>query len=101
LPNFLNRHRCNYIKFGEREISQILTLSGKEYYAQSIYMQLQKADRKFTYHISFLSARQKLLSRLLNNSRAYVIHVNLSKEMSNFEIIEAYYFARKLDQELQ
>lgn len=45
LPNFLNWNRCSYIRFGEKEISKVLTQQGRNYYAKSVFLQLQKPDR--------------------------------------------------------
>lgn len=38
MPNFINFKRCSYIRFGEREISQVLTDENKKYYAKSVYL---------------------------------------------------------------
>ena len=66
-----------------------------------MYLQLQKPDRKFTYHISFLSSFKRQFKFLSNNQRPYVIHLNLEHSASNIDILESYYFARHLDRSLQ
>jgi hypothetical protein len=40
MPNFLNFKRCSFIRFGEREISRVLTDEKKNYYAKSVFLQL-------------------------------------------------------------
>lgn len=38
MPNFLNFNRCSFIRFGEREISHVLTDQKKNYYAKSVFL---------------------------------------------------------------
>ena len=40
MPNFLNFKRCSFIRFGEMEISHVLTDEKKNYYAKSVLLQL-------------------------------------------------------------
>lgn len=95
LPSFLNKKRCSFIRYGEREVQDVISSQKKK--AESVLLQLQKPERKFTYHVSFLSNNKQKLSMVMNNSRPYQIHLNLEKEMTPMEIIESYYFARVLD----
>lgn len=37
---------------------------------------------------------------MINNSRSYVIHLNLEHGADNLDILESYYFARVLDREM-
>ena len=55
LPNALNKNRCNYIKFGENSIGNILAAKGAKDYAESMLHQLEKLendDRKFVYYVT-------------------------------------------------
>lgn len=36
LPNMFNKNRCNYIKYGENSIGNILTAKGSSDYAESM-----------------------------------------------------------------
>lgn len=54
LPNWLNIHRCKFIRFGEKKISSVLADEPK-YVAESVYYQLTKENRGFAYHISILT----------------------------------------------
>ena len=83
VPNFLNWNRCSYIRFGERDVSKVLTQKHRNYYAKSVFLQLQKPERGFTYHVSFLKQPSKFIKKLTNNSRSYVIHLNLEHGSSN------------------
>ena len=100
MPNFLNFKRCSFIRFGEREISHVLTDEKKNYYAKSVFLQLQKPERKCTYHIAFLPNYKRWFKWFSNNSRPYVIHLNLENTATNIDILESYYFARYLDHTL-
>lgn len=100
MPNLLNFKRCSYIKFGKNEISHVLSDPKKNYYPKSVFLQLMHPDRKFTYHIAFLPSYKRWFKWAINNSRPYVIHLNLENSATNIDILESYYFARYLDHTL-
>ena len=99
-PNYLNYTRCSFIRYGKLELSDVLTREGKDYYAKSVFLQLHKPERKFAYHIEFLPAYKRYFKRITNNSRPYIIHINLEHGCDNSDILESYYFARVLDRNM-
>lgn len=96
VPNPLNYQRSHYIRFGEKDISKVMLDDSLQ--SESLFYQVQKNDRKFTYHVD--ATPQTLIPRM-NNKRPYQIHVNLESSATNIDTLEAYYFARVLDQNLQ
>lgn len=55
LPNYMNRHYCRFIRFGERSVSQVIGgLRSKQYYVTSLMHQLHKENRNFVYYIQML-----------------------------------------------
>ena len=99
-PNYLNYTRCSFIRYGRLELSDVLTREGKDYYAKSVFLQLHKPERKFAYHIEFLPSHKRYWKRITNNSRPYIIHINLEHGCDNYDILESYYFARVLDRNM-
>ena len=77
LPTFMNPQSCRFIRFGEKAISKVLADSSPNYFTTSVLHQLHKDDRVFCYHVSLLPHYKRRFSRLLNNSREYVIHINM------------------------
>jgi len=100
LPNFLNMKRCKYIRFGENQISHVLTQSKPNYFAESFLDQLSKNDRNFAYHVNFLPRVKRPFKSVTNNGRVHVIHINMKQECNNSDIIAAYFLAHLLDAKL-
>lgn len=53
LPDSLNPQRCNYIKYGQESIGNVLASKNK-HYSESMLHQLEKLDnqnRKFVYYL--------------------------------------------------
>ena len=90
------------MKYGARAICLVLTEEdNKLKHTQSVWLQLHKPDRKFTYHVEILPWYRSIFKRLSNNDRPYVIHLNIQHDALNLDILESYYFARLLDFQLQ
>jgi hypothetical protein len=99
-PNALNVQRCNYIKYGERTIPSVLTGKGSGHFTNSVWLQLEKPDRRFTYHVEDLVPSKIKLSNKLINSRPYTIHLNVIHDANSIDILDSYYFGRLLDLQL-
>lgn len=97
LPDFLNRQRCNYVRYGEREIQKVLTVECENNLTKSVWLQMEKPDRKFLYHVQILKGYKSNLSYFTSNSRPYIIHLNVHHLATDKDILESYYFARLLD----
>eukprot|EP00347_Sterkiella_histriomuscorum_P012381 403368796 len=100
MPNYLNMNYCKFIKFGHRTIGKVLATSKPHYYTKSVILQLEKNDRNFVYHVKLTNWYTRKLNFFTNNGRKFEIHLNMSKNATNFDIMKAYYFARLLDEQL-
>jgi hypothetical protein len=96
-PNALNGQRCNYIKYGERTIPNVLTGKYSDHFTNSVWLQLEKPDRRFTYHVEKLAPSKLQLLGKFRNSRPYTIHLNVIHNATSIDILDSYFFARLLD----
>lgn len=83
--------------YGARPIPSVLTGDGAEHFTNSVWLQLEKPDRRFTYHIEKLPANRLRFNYLTSNGRAYKIHLNMVHDATSSDILDSYFFARLLD----
>jgi hypothetical protein len=102
LPDSLNHQRCNYIKYGQSSIGNILTANNR-HYADSMLHQLEKLEtqsRRFIYYVRMNENSENFLNPK-NTKRDYTIHFNLKHDATSFDIMQSYYLGRLIDSNLQ
>jgi hypothetical protein len=81
LPDGLNWQRCNYIKYGQESIGNVL-ISPNRHYSESMLHQLEKLEsqnRKFVYYLKMNQGGvyENFKQVWKSTRREYTIHFNL------------------------
>ena len=81
LPDGLNPQRCNYIKYGQESIGNVLVEKNR-YYSESMLHQLEKLEkqnRKFVYYLKMNQGGvyENFKQVWPKTRREYTIHFNL------------------------
>ena len=98
LPDALNHQRCNYIKYGQSSIGNILTANNR-HYADSMLHQLEKLEtqnRKFIYYVRMNENSENYFNPKVTK-RPYTVHFNLKHDASSLDIMQSYYLGRLID----